>query len=92
MIEKAGSNSIKVIIGLPTPFDDDYYEKLLSRIRSWLTEYARESNIATIDFAAGFYDAEGELRSELLLADGGHPSLLGYQEMFKQINLDIFKN
>jgi len=68
----------------------EYWEKLTLRIRQWMRNYAREQNLDIIDFAAAFYDENGHLRKELLLADGGHPDISGYKEMFKQIDLAIF--
>jgi len=90
MVDKAMNAGIKVILGLPTAVDDEYWEKLILRIRQWICNYAREKDIPVIDFAAAFYDPNGQLRSELLLADGGHPDISGYKEMFKQIDLSIF--
>ena len=90
MAKLAQQAGVKVIIGLPTPINDDYYEKLLSRLRIWLQEFALENQFKTIDFSAAFYNEQGRLRTELLLADGGHPASAGYVEMFKQIDIGIF--
>ncbi|MGE5389830.1 MAG: SGNH/GDSL hydrolase family protein [Deltaproteobacteria bacterium] len=90
MVDKAMEAGIKVILGLPTAVDDEYWEKLISRIRQWMRNYAEEKVLPIIDFAAAFYDQYGQLRKELLLADGGHPDISGYKEMFKQIDLSIF--
>lgn len=90
MVEKAGEAGIKVILGLPTAIDDAYYEKLIERIRQWMKSYAREKNLPIINFTAAFYDEFGQLRNDLLLADGGHPDISGYKEMFRQIDLNIF--
>lgn len=90
MIEKAQEAGIEVILGLPTAVDEPYWEKLIVRIRQWMQEYAREHDLKVINFAAAFYDENGNLKSELLLADGGHPDINGYQAMFEQIDLSIF--
>lgn len=90
MVEKATQAGIKVILGIPTAVDVEYWEKLILRIRQWMRNYAREQNLDIIDFAAAFYDENGQLKKELLLADGGHPDISGYKEMFKQIDLAIF--
>jgi len=90
MARKAQEYGITVIIGLPTPMDDEYYEKMLGRLRDWLLEFARKNQFKVIDFAAAFYNDQGRLRTELLLADGGHPASVGYLEMFKQIDIDSF--
>jgi len=90
MTEKAREAGIKIILGLPTAIDDEYYEKLVERIRQWMRNYAHEQDLKIIDFAAAFYDDYGRLRKELLLADGGHPDISGYKEMFRQIDLSIF--
>lgn len=90
MTEKAQEAGITVILGLPTAIDDEYYEKLVERIRQWMRSYASELGLKIIDFAAAFYDEYGKLRKELLLADGGHPDISGYKEMFRQIDLSIF--
>jgi len=91
MIEKAKKAGINVILGLPTAVDEPYWEKLIGRIREWMREYAREHNLQVIDFASAFYDEKGNLKTELLLADGGHPDINGYQAMFDQIDLSIFE-
>lgn len=91
MTEKAQKAGIKVILGVPTAVDDEYWEKLVLRIRQWMHSYAREQGLDIIDFAAAFFDENGKIKSELLLADGGHPDIDGYKEMFRQIDLSIFK-
>lgn len=90
MAEKASVHGIKVILGTPTAVDYPAEEKLLLRIRHWIKDYAREQNHRVIDFAAAFYDETGRVRSDLLLADGGHPTQAGYDEIFKQIDLEVF--
>lgn len=91
MIEKAGAAGIEVILGLPTAVDEPYWEKLIKRIRQWMLNYALEHSIKVINFAAAFYDEKGKVRSDLLLADGGHPDISGYQAMFEQIDLSLFE-
>jgi acyl-CoA thioesterase-1 len=91
MAEKAEENGINVVFGLPTPIDDRYLEELLARIRDWMRSYAELKNIPVIPFNQAFYDDKGRLRTELLLLDGAHPAVEGYQEMFKQIDLHIFE-
>jgi acyl-CoA thioesterase-1 len=90
MINKALSAGIEVIIGIPTPVEEPYWEKLIERIRTWMFDYAHKNKLKVINFAAAFYDENGQLKNELLLGDGGHPDIKGYQQMFKQISLDIF--
>ena len=90
MVEKAEENGIKVIFGLPIAIDDKYLEDLLARIRDWMRKYAELKEIPVIPFNRAFYDKSGRLRTELLLLDGAHPAVEGYQEMFKQIDLNIF--
>ncbi len=91
MVEKAEENGIKVVFGLPIAIDDQYLEGLLARIRDWMRNYAEDKEIPLIPFNRAFYDNNGQLRTELLLLDGAHPAVEGYQAMFKQINIDIFK-
>lgn len=91
MAEKAATAGIKVIFGIPTAVDDNYWEKLIIRLRQWVRDYAREQGHAIIDFSAAFFDENGILKRDLLLADGAHPDISGYQAMFKQIDLNIFK-
>ncbi|WP_054695582.1 SGNH/GDSL hydrolase family protein [Syntrophomonas palmitatica] len=91
MVNKALDAGIKVVLGLPTAIDNEYWEKMVHRIRTWMRELAAEKGIPIIDFAAAFFDANGNIKKELLLADGGHPDIEGYQEMFKQIDLSIFQ-
>ncbi len=91
MIEKARENDIQVILGIPTVVDEPEFERLIERIRVWMKDYARQNNIEIIDFAQAFYDSNGHMRTELLLADGGHPTEKGYQAMFEVIDPSIFK-
>ncbi|MDD4171842.1 MAG: SGNH/GDSL hydrolase family protein [Syntrophomonas sp.] len=91
MAEKAGAEGIKVILGTPTGVDDPEVERLLTRIRSWIKNYASQNDIPVIDFAAAFFDSNGQIRTELLLADGGHPTQDGYQAIFNQLDFEVFK-
>ncbi len=91
MAEKAQENGIKVILGTPTAVDDPEPERLLKRLRDWIKEYARENNLAVIDFAAAFFDSNGKIRLEYLLADGGHPTREGYRALYAQIDLKVFE-
>jgi len=90
MVSAAQANGIKVILGTPTVIDDPYFEVLIIRIREWMSEYARENGIALIPFHQAFFDQEGRIKSELLLADGAHPEREGYRRMFEQIDISIF--
>ncbi|HZK44236.1 MAG TPA: GDSL-type esterase/lipase family protein [Syntrophomonadaceae bacterium] len=90
MVEMALANNISPILGLPSAVDIVSWEKSLIKLRLWQEEYANMLNLNVINFAQAFYDNDGKLKEELLLADGGHPSKEGYKQMFKQINLDIF--
>lgn len=91
MAEMAQENSIKVIFGQPTVFDEPGLEKLVIRIRKWIETYAEEHQIPVICFEQAFYDENNDIRSELLAADGAHPTEDGYKAMFAQIDLSIFK-
>ncbi len=91
MVNQALDAGIKVILGLPTAIDNEYWEKLVARIRNWMKELAAEKGLPVIDFAAAFFDENGNIKRELLLADGGHPDIEGYKQMFKQIDLKIFE-
>lgn len=90
MAEMAAENSIKVIFGQPTVFDEPRLEKLVIRIRQWINDYAAEHHYPVICFERAFYDESSHIRSELLAADGAHPTEAGYQAMFAQIDLSIF--
>ncbi|HPF44401.1 MAG TPA: SGNH/GDSL hydrolase family protein [Syntrophomonadaceae bacterium] len=91
MVEWALRESIRVIIGMPTAVDVKSWETTLKKLRAWIEELAREFNLPIIHFEHAFYDENGRVRSELLLADGGHPTDKGYQEMYRQIDLNLFK-
>lgn len=90
IVNKAQENNIQVILGLPTAIDYEEEERTLKKLRNWMKDYARDNNLKCIEFQQAFYNEKDELRSELLLADGGHPSKKGYQEMFKQIPKNLF--
>ena len=49
-----------------------------------------ENGIPLIPFHQAFYDEEGRIKTELLLADGAHPDREGYRQMFEQIDISIF--
>lgn len=91
MVERAQENAIEVILGLPTAVDEPEFERLIERIRLWMRECAREKRLNVIDFASAFYTGSGQIRTDLLLADGGHPTEEGYQAMFATIDLNYFK-
>jgi hypothetical protein len=42
MVNQALDAGIKVILGLPTAIDNEYWEKLVARIRNWMKELAAE--------------------------------------------------
>ncbi|MDD2586481.1 MAG: SGNH/GDSL hydrolase family protein [Syntrophomonadaceae bacterium] len=90
MVDLSLKHNIKVILGLPTAVDEPGWEKMIQRIRDWIIDYADQKHLAVINFARAFYDDNGELRHELLLDDGGHPSVKGYKAMFEQIDLNVF--
>lgn len=92
MAEKAQKAHIKVILGLPTVVDDLFWEAPLVRLREWMTSYAREHQMRLIPFHKAFYRLDGTIRSDLLLADGGHPTEEGYRQMFTQIDLSVFED
>ncbi len=91
MVEMADESGIKVIFGLTPPMDYPPQERMLAALRAWMTEFASSRSIPIIDFVPAFCHPDGRLRENMLLADGAHPTRLGYEEMFKQIDLDIFK-
>ena len=90
MAEKARDKGIKVILGTPTAVDEPEIERLLQRIRNWIKNYAQQNNIRVIDFAGAFFDSNGNILSELLLPDGGHPTKEGYHAIYAQIDLKVF--
>lgn len=90
MVKLASDQGIKVVFGLPTPFNEPEYEARLSRVRNWMKNYAAENHYETIDFYGAFFNREGILQEELLL-DGAHPTPEGYRQMFEAISIDIFR-
>lgn len=90
MAEMAAENDIKVILGMPTAVDDEYIEKLIQRIRDWIKTYANQQDIPIINFHQAFYDPQGNIITQLLSADGAHPTKEGYQAMFAHIDTSIF--
>lgn len=90
MVEKAMAAGITVILGTPTAVDYPPWERTLQRLREWIHKLAVQLNLTVIDFHRAFYDQEGNLRTDLLLPDGGHPTRSGYQAIFEQIDLSIF--
>lgn len=90
MAEKAMASGIPVVLGMPTAVDSPYLEKLLKKLRQWYIDYSRDWELPLINFYQAFFNPDGALRHELLLADGAHPSEAGYREMFGQIDLNIF--
>lgn len=92
MVEMAENAGIQVIFGLCPPLDYPPLERLLAALRSWMRAYAEEKGIPVIDFTPAFYDKKGCLRGDTLLPDGAHPTVVGYEEMFRQIDLELFKS
>jgi lysophospholipase L1-like esterase len=90
MAQMAQEKGIKVIFGTPTAVDEAEFERLLERIRNWIKDYAGKNEIQIIDFAGAFFDNDGNMRRELLMPDGGHPTKEGYQAIFAQINYRVF--
>ncbi len=86
----AAANGVKVIFGTPTAVDDAYLEVLLVRIREWMACYAHENDISLIPFHRAFFDEEGHIKADLLLADGGHPDKEGHRRMFELIDTSVF--
>jgi len=91
MAEIARDNGIKVIFGLPTVIDEPGLERLVWKIRDWISIYSEEHHIQVINFAQAFYDENNNILSELLAADGAHPTKAGYQAMYAQIDLKVFE-
>lgn len=91
MAEKAAQHNIKVVFGMPTAVDDEYIELLTQRIRDWIKEYSAQQDIPVIDFDQAFYDHDRNIKTELLSADGAHPTKEGYQAMFAHIDTSIFE-
>jgi lysophospholipase L1-like esterase len=91
MCELARENDIKVILGTPTAVDEPEYERMIERIRQWMKDYAGQNDLKVIDFASAFYE-NSRLRTELLLADGGHPTEEGYRAMFDIVDVSIFND
>lgn len=90
MVEKALAAGITVILGTPTAVDYPPWERILQRLREWIHQLAEQLNLKVIDFHKAFYDEKGNLRTDLLLPDGGHPTRSGYQAIYDQIDLSIF--
>lgn len=90
MVEKALAAGITVILGTPTAVDYPAWERILQRLRDWIHELAEKYNLQVIDFHKAFYDEASNLRTDLLLPDGGHPTRSGYQAIYDQIDLSIF--
>lgn len=90
MIQKSLAHGIRPVIGLPTPVDYIPWEKSLQKLRIWMREYADDLNLDIIDFSKAFYDNDGNIKTDLLLPDGGHPTREGYKQMFNQVDLNIF--
>lgn len=91
MAERAMRENIKVILGMPTAVDFPGIENILKKLRAWIERFAAEHHMPVIRFDRAFYDENGNLLTDLLLPDGGHPTEKGYQAMFKEIDLNIFK-
>ncbi len=90
MAEQAAEQNIRVIFGLPTAVDFPEYERMLRRIREWMKDFASEHGYPVINFTRAFYDSSGKIRTGLLMEDGGHPTVEGYQAMFEVIDTKVF--
>ena len=89
--ERAVEHNIQVVFGTPTAVDYPELERLLWRLRDWIMNYAGDNEMPVIPFHRAFIDDDGEVKTELLLADGGHPTEAGFTELYQMIDLSIFR-
>lgn len=92
MVDRALAAGITVILGTPTAVDYPPWERSIQRLREWIHDLAAQLDLYVIDFHKAFYDQDGNLRTDLLLPDGGHPTRSGYQAIFEQIDMGIFNS
>ncbi|MFZ7101883.1 MAG: GDSL-type esterase/lipase family protein [Peptococcaceae bacterium] len=72
--------SCNIIVGIPSPVEDDLMEKYLQDIRKWLTGYCHTNNIPTLDFYTLMLDADNRI-DHTFFVDGCHPNKKGYELM-----------
>ncbi|KLU62676.1 GDSL-like lipase/acylhydrolase [Peptococcaceae bacterium CEB3] len=78
MVEKAWASNITPILALPVPYRG--LSQPIGAMRSWLTAYAKEQKIRTLDFASVLFDSQGNYLPGMS-NDGKYPSLQGYRAM-----------
>lgn len=88
--EKAAANGIKTVFGTPTAVDYEEYERMIWRIRDWIYEYAENHGLPVIPFHQAFLNDDRSVKSQYLLADGGHPTEEGFERLYRMIDLSIF--
>ncbi|WP_003543309.1 SGNH/GDSL hydrolase family protein [Desulfotomaculum nigrificans] len=91
--EQALANGICPLLGLPTPLSIDQllvhfagtrqeaiaYEHRLNDIRSWVSQFAAQRGLLTLDFYTPLLSTDHMVGDANLLLDGGHPTHLGYR-------------
>ncbi|KLU63590.1 hypothetical protein CEB3_c00450 [Peptococcaceae bacterium CEB3] len=78
MVEKAWASNITPILALPVPYRG--LSQSIGAMRSWLTAYAQEQKIRTLDFASVLFDSQGNYLPGMSNV-GKYLSLQGYRAM-----------
>lgn len=88
MVQVSLYHSIKPIIGIPIPVNDESMENWLQQYRYYLNDYSCKNNIQIINFFEALYDKNTKKLIEGVHIDGIHPNITGYQLMAKKFIQD----
>ncbi|NLT96143.1 MAG: hypothetical protein GXW85_11575 [Clostridia bacterium] len=81
IIKKLKQIECNIIIGMPTPVEDEPLEKYLQEIREWYKDFSRQNHIPILDFYSLMLNKDTNKINGSLFIDGCHPNKIGYQLM-----------
>ncbi|CAA7603129.1 GDSL-like Lipase/Acylhydrolase family [Acididesulfobacillus acetoxydans] len=80
MVARARAHHIIPILALPLPYPG--FQLSIKTLRDWISHYAKEEKLQTLDFATVLFNSKGEYLKGMS-SDGKYPSLQGYEAMGK---------
>ena len=81
MCQKAREHDLEAVLALPTPVEHAVPETVLNECRHWISRYAEQQGLPTIDFYSALLDETLGGPNPGTTTDGVHPSREGYRLM-----------
>lgn len=97
MVDLARANGIGVLLGsIPPAATFNWQPELkpvpiIRELNAWMKAYAKDNNLAYVDYYSVLTDPEGGFRAELS-NDGVHPNFDGYALMRRVLEIELAKN